>query len=63
MRDCSILEHLDKNINTLFQREIFHHENYLDVTELIREREMMDKLEGLDSSSPLMRAHKRITAN
>lgn len=63
LRDTSILQYLNKKINMINQREIFQHENYLDVTELIKEREMLERWEGLDSSSPLMRARKRILYN
>lgn len=63
LRDTSILQYLDKRINQISQREIFQHENYLDVTELIKEREIQERWEGLDSSSPLMKARKRILYN
>jgi hypothetical protein len=42
---------------------VFQHENFLDVKELIKERQIIDKYEGIHSESPLIRARKRIITN
>ena len=63
LRDTTILENLNKKINQLTQRDVFHHENFLNINDLIKERELLEKWEGLDEGSPLMKARKRLISN
>jgi len=45
----------------LNQKEVFQHENYLDVRQLVKEREILEKYEQYnDSESPIIRARKRL---
>ena len=40
LRDVSILSDLGKDIQELTQRDVFQHENFIDVKQLIRERDV-----------------------
>lgn len=53
LRDSSILERLNKKINQLNQKDVFTHENYLDVKKLISDREMEEKYSMVDTESPI----------
>jgi hypothetical protein len=44
LRDIKILENLEKGINQLTQKDVFNHENYLDIKRLIIEREASEKV-------------------
>lgn len=45
------------------QKDAFNHKNYLDVNELLKDKEMDERWEGVDYDSPLMKARKRIINN
>lgn len=47
LRDTSLLKKLDKTINTLSQKDVFQHENFIDVKELVKERQMNEKYEEI----------------
>lgn len=57
LRDATIF---DKSISQLTQADLFHHKNHVDVNELIKDREEAQRYEGLDSSSPIMLARKKL---
>jgi len=63
LRDSSILETLDKNINQLNQFDVFHHENYLDVNKMITDREMHEKYSMVDPESPIAKIRLRLMAD
>ena len=44
LRDPQILENLDKKITNLTQRDVFQHENPLDIKNLIRENEINSRM-------------------
>jgi hypothetical protein len=44
LRDPQILETLDKPISQLSQRDVFQHENFLDVKKLITENEISSRM-------------------
>ena len=44
LRDPQILENLDKTITQLSQRDVFQHENLLDVKKLITENEISSRM-------------------
>jgi hypothetical protein len=44
MRDTTILDTLGKSINELTQKDVFQHENFLDVKQLIRERDISERM-------------------
>ena len=59
LRDLKILDHLEKNINQLSQKDVFNHENYLDIKKLIRERETSEKMNDHFPES-IMRAKRAL---
>jgi uncharacterized protein YqgQ len=63
LRDTTILETLEKSITQLTQRDIFYHENYLDVKKLIKDRKEEERFEAEDIDSPLQRARRRLSHN
>lgn len=58
LRDTSLLQKLNKSIEQLSQKDVFQHENFVDVKELVKEREIRERYELNDS--PLMKARQRI---
>ena len=44
LRDVTILDNLGKGINELTQKDVFQHENFLDVKQLIRERDITERM-------------------
>lgn len=62
MRDIKLLDHLDKNINQLTQKDVFNHENYLDIKKLIRERECSEKMNENFPES-IIRAKRALAAD
>jgi len=63
LRDSSILETVDKNINQLTQFDVFHHENYLDVNKMIADRQMVEKYSMADQESPIAKIRLRLMAD
>jgi hypothetical protein len=62
LRDIKILENLDKKINQLTQKDVFNHENYLDIKRLIVEREASEKVQEHFPES-IMRAKRAMQFN
>lgn len=61
LRETKILDNLEKGINQLTQKDVFNHENYLDIKKLIRERETSEQMkEHLPES--VIRAKQRLQA-
>ena len=44
LRDVSILESLGKEISELTQKDVFQHENFLDIKQLVRERDISERM-------------------
>ena len=44
MRDVTILDQLGKELDELTQKDVFAHENFLDVKQLIRERDISERM-------------------
>ena len=38
LRDTILLKKLDKRVEQLTQRDVFHHENNIDIKEMVKER-------------------------
>ena len=62
VRDIKLLENLDKGINQLTQKDVFNHENYLDIKKLIRERETTEKMTDNFPES-IIRAKRALQTN
>jgi hypothetical protein len=58
LRDTTMLDLLDKTIDRLTQRDVYFHQNILDVNELIKDREVAERLEGAEQDSPIAKAYK-----
>lgn len=44
LRDVTILDTLGKGIDELTQKDVFQHENFLDVKQLVRERDISERM-------------------
>ena len=44
LRDVTILDNLGKGISELTQKDVFQHENFIDVKQLIRERDISERM-------------------
>jgi hypothetical protein len=42
---------------------VFGHENFLDIKDLVKERQFLEKYECSESESPLIRARRRLLSN
>lgn len=62
LRDIKILDNLEKGINQLTQKDVFNHENYLDIKKLIKEREYTEKLTDAFPES-VIRARRQFASN
>ena len=40
---------------------MFQHDNLVDVKEMVKERQILEKYEGVDTESPLFKARRRVT--
>lgn len=60
LRDTTFVTELGKTIPSLSQKDVFQHENLVDVKQLCKEREILEKYE---ENSSFMKARKRLLVN